>query len=49
MIAPGDLLELVADQAGHPLPAVMPVAPGVLPRSQNGSRRVVDVRERAWS
>ncbi len=28
---------------------IVPVAPGVLPRSDNKSRRVVDLRERGWS
>jgi phenylacetate-CoA ligase len=28
---------------------IVPVAPGVLPRSENKSRRVVDLRERGWS
>ena len=28
---------------------IVPVAAGVLPRSENKSRRVVDLRERGWS
>jgi phenylacetate-CoA ligase len=28
---------------------IVPVAPGVLPRSENKSRRVVDLRERGWA
>jgi phenylacetate-coenzyme A ligase PaaK-like adenylate-forming protein len=28
---------------------IVPVAPGVLPRSENKSRRVVDLRERGWT
>jgi phenylacetate-coenzyme A ligase PaaK-like adenylate-forming protein len=28
---------------------IVPVAAGALPRSENKSRRVVDLRERGWS
>jgi phenylacetate-CoA ligase len=42
------LQEVMRHQLGLRI-RIVPVAPGVLPRSENKSRRVVDLRERGWS
>ena len=42
------LQEVMRHQLGLRI-RIVPVAAGVLPRSENKSRRVVDLRERGWS